>query len=787
MLNQNLLLGDDGYLIQRSLRFRASASANLTRTPSVSGSQTTYTYSSWIKRGTLASANYLVLWSSEASGANYTSLVYYADAFYWATNGTVLTSTAVYRDTSAWYHVVLAVDTTQGTSTDRVKIFVNGSQVTLSGSYPTASQALQINTSSYVHKIGFGLGFGQYFDGYMAETNFIDGQALTPSSFGETDPITGVWKPKKYAGTYGTNGFYLNFSDNSAATAAAIGKDYSGNGNNWTPNNISVTAGATYDSMTDVPTLTSESAGNYCVISPIDKSSGAVSDGNLLFTDGGASAWDNARGTIGVRSGKFYWEMTATNVVTSVLCASIASPKMPLGNLPGQYSTYGVTYYPNGQLYSNAVTSPSAYGNSWTTGDIIGFALDMDSGKVWFSKNGTWQNSGDPVAGTNPALSGLLSIDDTWMPITGTYYSGSQATFNFGQRPFAFSPPTGFKALNTFNLPDATIKAGNKHFDATTYTGTLASLAVTNSGGFQPDLVWAKDRSAAQQHMLFDSVRGVYNFLTSNTTSAEGTNNQTLTAFNSNGFQLGTNGTINNTVANVAWQWKAGGSAVSNTAGSITSQVSANASAGFSVVSFTGNATAGATVGHGLGVAPKMIITKPRSQVDDWVVYHSSLGGSQYLILNSTAAAGSATNYWGTPNSTTFGLSGGGNNRASAMISYCFSEVAGYSKFGSYTGNGSADGPFVHLGFRPKFVMIKRTDSSTGASWFMWDTARNQYNLSTNVVYADGSVAEQTYGQLDIVSNGFKLRGTDVSWNANGSPYIYMAFAENPFKNSLAR
>ena len=339
----------------------------------------------------------------------------------------------------------------------------------------------------------------------------------------------------------------------------------------------------------------------------------------------------------------------------------------------------------------------------------------------------------------------------------------------------------------TYAIPD-----GRTVMAATTYTGTTASLAVSNAVNgvsFQPDFVWAKDRTANQQHMLFDSIRGVYNFLTSNTTAAEGNNNQTLTGFNSNGFQLGTNGTINNTVANVAWQWKAGGTSASNTNGSITSTVSAGATQGFSVVTYTGNSTAGATVGHGLGVTPSMIIVKPRTTVDDWLVYHTSTGASQYLVLNSTAASGSAASYWGTPNSTTFGLSGGGNNRSSGMVAYCFAAVAGYSNAFSYTGNGSTDGPFQYLGFRPRWIMIKRS-SSTG-SWEILDTSRNPYNDTNLTLEADLSAAESTgaggnWG-FDILSNGFKIRGINSEINTSGQTYIGFAVAENPFKFANAR
>ena len=220
-------------------------------------------------------------------------------------------STAVFRDPSAWYHVVVAIDTTQATAANRIKLYVNGNQVTAfsTATYPAQNYDTSFNKASTAQEIGRRASNSDLFlDGYMAEVNWIDGQALTPSSFGETDSITGVWKPKAYSGTYGTNGFELNFSDNSASTAATIGKDYSGNGNNWTPNNISVTAGATYDSMTDVPTLTSATAANYCVLNPLATSNGTLNDGNLTWSPSGnnASVWSS----FAVNTGKWYFEMT---------------------------------------------------------------------------------------------------------------------------------------------------------------------------------------------------------------------------------------------------------------------------------------------------------------------------------------------------------------------------------------------------------------------------------------------------------------------------------------------
>jgi hypothetical protein len=336
--------------------------------------------------------------------------------------------------------------------------------------------------------------------------------------------------------------------------------------------------------------------------------------------------------------------------------------------------------------------------------------------------------------------------------------------------------------------------------DATLYTGNGSTQTITNAAGFQPDLVWYKGRSFAYNHGLFDSVRGTSNFLSSNLTDAE-ISVSGVTAFNSNGFSLGSSVNGNgNTTTYVGWQWKANGAAVSNTSGTITSQVSANASAGFSIATYTGTGSA-ATVGHGLGVAPSFIIVKRRSATDDWQVYHAANTANpetDYLVLNTTAATADAADRWNdtAPTSSVFSIGNGSavNTNAATYVAYCWSEIAGFSKFGSYTGNGSADGPFVYLGFRPAFLMIKRSDSTSNA-WLIYDNKRNTSNLTNKKLAANLSdvennvvnMGDDTFG-IDFLSNGFKsVTQTGANQNASGGTYIYMAFAENPTKYSLAR
>jgi hypothetical protein len=342
----------------------------------------------------------------------------------------------------------------------------------------------------------------------------------------------------------------------------------------------------------------------------------------------------------------------------------------------------------------------------------------------------------------------------------------------------------------TYAIPD-----GRTVMAATTYTGNGGTQTITNSVNgisFQPDFVWAKNRTNAIGNALFDSVRGTGLQIVSNSTGAE-TNEGSfgVSAFNSNGFNVGANSSVNQSSASmVGWQWKAGGSSSSNTNGSITSTVSAGATQGFSIVTYTGTA-ANATVGHGLGVAPQMVITKCRGAgTTSWAVYHASLtSAAYYLLLDSTVGQASSSTVWNStaPTSTVFSVGSSTASNYSTMVAYCFAAVKGFSAFGSYTGNGSADGPFVFTNFQPRYLLIKRTDAAN--NWVIQDTSRSPYNVSQNNLYADTSGAEASYAAelTDILSNGFKQRGTGVSMNASGGTYIYAAFASNPLKFSNAR
>jgi hypothetical protein len=800
-----------GYNLTNSLRFRSSASATLTRTfGSTYTDKTKSTFSVWLKRGKLNDGNgqaFLYYNSSGSSGsfgfagANSGGTLINDCISIGNRNATTgsgdygFQTTALYRDPSAWYHIVIVFDTGQATASNRFKLYVNGTQVTafVSTQYPTLnyqSTAL-LGGNAVAHQIGFNANTGasNYSDLYLTEINFIDGQALTPSSFGSTNATTGVWQPAKYTGTYGTNGFYLNFTDiaTTSGSNAGLGKDFSGNANYWNTNNISVTAGTTYDAMIDSPTLTSATVANYAVLNPLDiGQTSALESANLNFTTSNNANYSICRGTIGVSSGKWYWEITINSSSTANMLG-ISNASAVLNNYVGQDAN-GWGYYSDGTKWNNSTSS--AYGASFTTNDVIGVALDMDAGTLVFYKNNTSQGTA------------FSSLTGTMFPTVsdGSSLSTANLIANFGQRPFTYTPPTGFVRLNTFNLPSSTIPQGNKVMDATLYTGNgSGTQTITNAGGFRPDLVWAKCRNtASQNNVLVDSVRGASIVLSSNLTDAE----QALSSinpFNSNGF--GANGLVANGYAQnvsgqtyVAWQWQAGqGSSSSNTSGSITSTVSVSTTAGFSVVTYTGNGTGGATVGHGLGVAPKMVIIKNRSDISgrSWIVFTSMLttqsSGSVFTstVFNIGSKSGGVLSLNLTTASFAYTMDAQTNANTNTYVAYCWSEIDGFSKFGSYTGNGSADGPFIYTGFRPKFIIIKCT--SNADSWYMLDTSRSPYNTANQRLFADLSAAESIADNIDILSNGFKNRSSTTLNNLNGGTYIYMAFAENPFKNANAR
>jgi hypothetical protein len=1013
-----------GYDIDNSLRFNDNDSAYLSRTPSSAGNQKTWTWSGWLKIGKFGTHAALfgkaygsTPWSQLMFESDKLEFRHYIDGYY-GYNITLIT-TQVFRDPSAWYHIVLAVDTEQGVAANRVKMYVNGEQITdfSTATYPAEDYDTIINSTNE-HQIGRQGTLDRYLDGLLSEVHFIDGTALDPTSFGETGDY-GEWKAKKVSGlTYGTNGFYLPFSNkgtkhtitanggithstsqnkigssslscdgsgdylntsnssdfnissgnwtmegwfrpstfntqnhigsiyydndnhlslrfhsthglvctwqgtsayqlellkssaigdwstgtwyhiavvvsgtsfkvyvngtcdtsnfsgtistyptsgdykveigdasfstslnefngyidefrvsntaryttnftpsttaftddsntlllihsdttngsttftDSSGVVGGLGNDANGS-NNWTTNNLAST-----DQMVDTPT------NNFCTLNPNTKYvkwlnssvTDSLSQGNLSYY--GSS--DMILGSFLIpKTGKWYWE-TLNGQYTSAGITSIGLPHT------ASYTNNSIGYYTNAgnvDTVTNSGTTATPYnGAAGSSGELIGYALDMDNSTLKFYRNGslfTTISSGNFPNGT----------DDQFIPSMAAA-SGTTAYVNFGQDSsfagnktaqgkqdsndigdFYYTPPSGFLALCTKNLPDPAV-IPSEHFNTVTWSGDGASSRSHTGMGFQPDLVWTKTRSDASSHMLWDSARGAGYRLHSDQTVAEAeeTAEGKLSSFDSDGFSS-TTGTTNHWYMNnsgttyVAWNWKANGAGVSNTDGSITSTVSANVDAGFSIVKYTGTGVQDASVGHGLSKRPDMLIIKERNGSNAWLINHSSMAFTESLFFD-TAAKRTGIDYFGDTDMTATVFhtdSGNSNVNATTFIAYCFHSVDGYSKVGSYTGNGQnvPNGVFTYTGFRPAYVMLKRTDSAD--PWVIFDSAREPENEDDGQdlsLKADSSAAEASYGNIDFLSNGFKVQITSGFMNASGSPYIFLAIAESPFKHTNAR
>ena len=547
----------------------------------------------------------------------------------------------------------------------------------------------------------------------------------------------------------------------------------------------------TADQMTDTPT------NNFCVLSPIDKfgSGLTLSDGNLRAVPA-ASAYGNNHGTFYIDSGKWVFECKHTTVFGEACGWS------PPGESLSGSSDRGYFMFADGRAYDNT-TNTGTKGASLASGDFRYVFYDADAQAMWFAHVDV--SSSNALVYDNSATKAEIEAGTTtnavftsiptgfWSPGIWMDTSGV-IEVNFGQSSFTTTSdlPSGFNTLSAANLPDSTIEDPSAHFQTTLYSGNSSTQEINQSGNstFEPGWVWIKPRNGAgYSHQLFDQVRGATKRINSDAASAETTTSNTLTSFDSDGFSLGSHVSVNESGKNmVAWQWKANGSGSSNSDGSVTSTVSNNSTANFSIVKYTGTGSGNSTVGHGLGTTPTFIILKHLGRSQNWRVFHNAEGVGETGFLNTSDAYAADPDRISAVSSTTFTAKSNMNESAD-YIAYCFADVEGYSNFGSFVGNGNADGPFVPLGFKPALLIIKRTDA--GASWEIADNKRDPSNAVTSILQADTSGATSTFSGttdiFDFLSNGFKLRASHVDFNASGGNYIYMAFAESPFKTATAR
>ena len=792
----------DDYEVERSLRFNDDDSPGLSRTPSSTGNQRTFTVSAWVKRTKFDSGH--TIFSVGPSGSNLFAIYFPSEQFSvteidGGSQHLEKNSSRFFRDPAAWYHVMVGIDTTQSTAEDRIIAYINGERITdYAFNNIMAQNTDLIVNSTTTHYVGR-MSTGNHFDGYIAEFNFIDGQQLTPSSFAETNSLTGQYNPIKYTGSYGTNGFYLNFSDNSGTSATTLGKDYSGNGHNFTPANFNVTANSVdNDSVLDTPT------NNWCVMNPLTgywSEGGSIpfGDGNL-FADNPNTADKAGFATFRLEGGKkYYIEGAYFEQGSGSQCKwaiATLSKSDGVAVKPGGSGSFGFDWRGGAgtpQILNSG--SSSTIGSRPSNGQVIGMAIDLVNGKIYVHKGNSYYNSGDPANGTGAIITGISTSQD-YQFIVSVDAGGpifAETKINFGQQGFAHQP-SGFEdLLNSNSLPDPTIPLPTQHFDTLLYTGNNGSQNITGLD-FDPDWVWAKNRQAAgYHHDLYDTVRGDNLRIFASQSDAEATGYLQFGV--TGGFSLTSGGGINaNGNNHVAWCWKAGDSTVSNTDGSITSQVRANTTAGFSIVSYTGNGGSNQTIGHGLGVAPQAVIYKNRDQGGvnveaQWnVSVNVPLTFRGSLNLTEQDQGNSLTTF----TSTTFSVANSSSARNAnnkKYIAYVFSSVKGYSLVGSFKGNGNNNGAFVFCGFAPAWIMIKKKSGS--GNWGINDIERDINTQFGNdlSLYANSSGAETSSASLnvDFLSNGFKLRSDNSSYNGNGSTYIFLAFASHPFKYARAR
>jgi hypothetical protein len=754
--------GPAPHQIGNSLRFRGAQ--HLSRTPGTAGNRQTWTLSVWIKQGNFAgsqnvfsagSSNFDVFNASNSSRSNHATWVNADSASGWGYTDTA----AAFRDPGAWSHYVIVLDS-PAAAADRSIIYVNGVRQPLAAGPTVPLNGASFTNSTTAHNIGRLTATGSnYFDGYMSEIHFVDGTALDPTTFGEFN-ADGVWVPKEVSGvTYGVNGFYLPFDD-----PANIGRDASGNGNDWTPTGFELmdTTSTSYDWVADSPT------DNYSTLNPLDKRlSYALSNANLRVT--GASSGGSKKSTFTLDSGRWYFEGTVVTVGNGA-GVGLLGLNANTDTWPGIVD--GLVYVSSGIENHNG--TETSYGATFTSGDVIGVAFDCDSDVVTFFKNGVSQG----------AINGKLPA--TCCPC---FSDGSNATtavgeMNYGNRPFIHTPPAGFEPLSTANQPNVAITNPSDHFDTILDTG--ANILTAAQAKFPNGLWWIKDRQNSNQHQLVDSVRGgnlafqspgpTWPALMPEVSYAAPTGNS------------------------VAWCWAVPAGTSTNNDGTIQTTVAVNQDAGFVIGTYTGNGQTNQSIGHGLDQPPEFVITKNRngSQRDGFfVVRHESLGTYSNLQL-STANGQTAPNAWyqggigpittadtidfvtGTNAGGTGGGVGNINYSGSNYSFYAWHSIPGYSFFGSYLGNGSTDGPFVYTGFRPAFVMIKNATQAT--EWHIFDSQRNPYNLTNAGLYPSTSGPEviQTNNTIDILSNGFKCRTSGASTNGSGNTLIYIAFAEFP-------
>ena len=766
----NFIPFEDAYTVNYSARFDRGGSDYLSTTLGTGGDTKTWTLSLWIKRGMLSGGSIyctIMAAGSDSSGGTtgYTMFRFNNDDTLeldsYASSARLFrrNTNRKFTHTDNWVNIIIAFDSTETSAGDRIKIYVNGVQETSFAA--SVDPALNEAGGNFGANEPQGIGTfltpsaTDFFDGYMSEIVFVDGTALAPSSFGETDTSTNRWIPKDVSGlTFGDEGFYLEFG-----TGNDLGDDTSGNTNDFTETNMDTTNGS--NQMYDTPTR------NFATIAATPYEFNAPSSLTVGNLDMASSVSTNVQATqTWASASNFYFEIQWTRGDTVRVAIF---PADDMGNSNGLYLTWNSagTY-----VYSNNVELAATLFTA-SAGEVIGVHVNGDT--VQFYQDGTSRGTAYPI---NP---GPGNTAQQYTVVIGATGGADAIKCNFGQWRYwdgtALSLDSDAGGYFRYTVPT----------DAKAITQDNRDENTAGITGF----AWLKDREATESHMLLDRVRGIYEYITSDGNYAQATSVGSVQRFLQQGVQIGNEAVINaDGNSNVLWQWVANGTGTLNEEGSIDSTVSANTDAGFSIATFEGTG-ANATVGHGLSAAPEFVMIKNTATTNNWAAGHTGLTSwSYYLVLDQNAAQADTPtifdggNYAGGPTAAIvyLGSSAQSNGSTNTMIMYSWVGVEGYSKFGSYPGNDDDDGPFVYLGFKPAWLMIKRR-GSTG-NWTIRDDKRNPYNPVNLELYANGTDADYTEDpSLDFTSNGFKLRDTAGALNADDT-YIYCAFAENPFGGS---
>ena len=805
-----------GFNIDNSSRFNGTSSI-MSKTFGSAGNRRTFTISCWVKKCKLVANQFLFF---SGAGATYGDLHFKDnDQLQFASeisgSGTVynLVTNRKFRDPSAWYHIVIGVNTTLGTAASRVDFFINGVEETSFATETYPSQNLDTTWSNSVsHEVGAydsSQTASNFFSGYIADFHFIDGTYDSGSGgdngaspFGEVDEDSGIWKPKKYSGAYGTNGFFLEFKQTGdSANASGYGADTSGNGNH-----LGINGFGPHQKTTDTPT------NNFCTMDPLSEYGITFTNGNLGVQGASNSGYSVATANMEVpKLGKWYYEvevdvMGGTN--HEYLGIKRDDLKLQANAYDLHSSTcqlYQSTDGSNGAFRDESSTTATATALRHSAGDIIMVAIDQGSDKMWFGKNGTWYDDdattdGDPANGTNPTCTPNNAY--TWHIFSGGGANEVKYLYNFGNPPFTISSgnsdaagygnfeyavPSGFYALCTKNIATydpPTIDDGSAYFQTASYTGNATNRTITNDGNsdLQPDLVWFKNRTGGGfNHYIYNSTTGVGKNLRPDIPDAEGADAGQILAFNSDGFNLKNSGATNgNGNGIVAWQWNANdGTTSSNTDGSATSTLQVNSTSKFSIITFN-SATNGTTFGHGLGVKPGFAMLKDRESGSSWYTFFPIVQGSnQSSAIDGTGAFGTVSGFSDFSTSLfTVGTAAGND-----QIAFMWGNVQGYSKAGQYPSNDNADGPMVYTGFSPAWIILKNVGA--GTNWRIYDRYRDGYNGGNQFFEANSGDAEDSAtSELDFCSNGFKLVGAEGDINYNADTIDYFACARNPFVTS---